>query len=504
MKAKYLWLALTTLVFFGCDDNTGSLGMGMLPDSDGIEVKTTSFDVRTESAVFEDGKVFAKTNIGYVGQFTDEEHGFGHYKGSFLTELNCVDSLRFPKPYNATTNKSGSNMAGNLAQAYIGTDLELRYYKYFGDSLSPMQISVYEITKKNLEKDGKQHYTNINPEDYYSKSGLLGKKTFSAVNLEDSSRHQANYLHAITIPMPYDLGKELIEANWADENFDYFKDSETFKKLFKGLYITSEVGDGTVLYIEHMLLKVKFTSHYLDSVGDILKKKDGVTDSTYENSRGFASTMEVIQANNINISNDLIIGKANEGAHTYLKSPAGIYTRAKLPVGDFIDKLDMDNDTINAVKLTFDAYHHDITNEYSMSPPANILLVKEKELNSFFESNSLTDDRTSYCASFSNNQYTFGNITRLITSFLQDMEKAKEKEGAAWTPAREEQWLKDSTAVAIVPVRIGTSGSGNNITITNISHSLEPTYVKLKGGKDGNEDQLLKMKVTYTKFKSKK
>lgn len=30
MKVKYLWVILLSLTFFGCDDNTGTLGLGMV------------------------------------------------------------------------------------------------------------------------------------------------------------------------------------------------------------------------------------------------------------------------------------------------------------------------------------------------------------------------------------------------------------------------------------------------------------------------------------------
>ena len=42
MKVRYLGtLLLAVLTFFGCDDNTGTLGLGMLPDSDGMSAHTT-------------------------------------------------------------------------------------------------------------------------------------------------------------------------------------------------------------------------------------------------------------------------------------------------------------------------------------------------------------------------------------------------------------------------------------------------------------------------------
>ena len=50
MKLKYLGVLLLALLsLYGCDDNTGTLGMDMLPDSDGISAKTETFDVSTKS-----------------------------------------------------------------------------------------------------------------------------------------------------------------------------------------------------------------------------------------------------------------------------------------------------------------------------------------------------------------------------------------------------------------------------------------------------------------------
>lgn len=49
MKVKFLGALLltATLTFFGCDDNTGTLGIGMLPGSDGISALTTKYPVTT-------------------------------------------------------------------------------------------------------------------------------------------------------------------------------------------------------------------------------------------------------------------------------------------------------------------------------------------------------------------------------------------------------------------------------------------------------------------------
>ena len=85
MKLKHIGALLiaTLATATACDDNTGSLGMSMLPDSDGLSAHVSTFNVKTESILA--GAVFAKTSTGYVGKFTDPD--FGSYEASFLTEL---------------------------------------------------------------------------------------------------------------------------------------------------------------------------------------------------------------------------------------------------------------------------------------------------------------------------------------------------------------------------------------------------------------------------------
>jgi hypothetical protein len=489
MKAKYIGFALITVVFSGCDDNTGGLGLGMLPESDMITVGTKTFNFKTESAAFD--SVFAKTDIGYVGRFTDYEHEFGEYEGSFLTELNCVDSLTFPQPYDPDTNRDSLNnmISEDLDKSFELARIVLGYYSFFGDSLSPMQVSVYELD----EPLNKNRYTNLE----IPKKRLIGRKSFSAVDLADSLRYESNHLYQVSIPIDDEVGKRIIRENW--DNPEAFKDSEAFRDVFKGLYITSDIGDGTVLYIQHVQLDIVYKSYHLDSDGGIRKKQDG-NDSTYLAYRSFASTMEVIQSNRIGISDEAkqkVEKKVEEKECTYLKSPAGIYTKATLPIKYFINKdsIDLEQDTINAVKLAFNAYHHDIKSEYSMSPPESVLLIKEKDIKDFFEGNMIPNNTTSYIAYYSNNQYTFTNIMRLVTSLAKELEEAKKND----LSLDEEVWLKENATVAIIPVSVGTqTDSYGNVTITNVQHDLKPAYVKLKGGIDGPS---LDLQVVYSRFR---
>ncbi len=137
MKVRYLGtLLLAVLTFFGCDDNTGTLGLGMLPDSDGMSAHTTTFNVTTRS--FAVDSVFAKTSTGYIGKFSDPE--FGYYETSFLTELNCTENFSLPEVYKETEWDSEGNptkatgiMAGD---SVVSVQLAVYYSSWFGDSLN--------------------------------------------------------------------------------------------------------------------------------------------------------------------------------------------------------------------------------------------------------------------------------------------------------------------------------------------------------------------------------
>lgn len=499
MKAKYLWVAaLFILVFIGCDDTTGTLGMGVLPESDIITVDTISFSVRTESTTppkddeGRDRGVYAKTVKGYVGRFTDTENGFGYYEGSFLTELNCIDDLEFPKPYDAVTNRTQLNMAGDLEEAFVGARVNLEYYDFFGDSMNLMKIGIYELEEK-LEKN---HYTNIDPSLYTNPSRFLGSKTFTAIDQSDDSQNaSSSNPFSITIPIPDHIGKNIIQQNW--DHPEYFEESKTFiDNVFKGLHVKNEVGDGTVLYINQAHLQVLFNSFVVDSVGDIIQKTDESGDSLRVYHRYFSSTMEVNQANEIKIS-DEVKQKAEEKEHTYLKSPAGIWTRGILPIAEFARKLDLEKDTINAVKLTFTGYHHEATNQFSMSAPKTVLLIREKEVTEFFEDNKIPNNTTSYVTSINSNEYTFTNITRLITSCIKEMEedkKEKEDKGETWD---EQAWLEEN-AIVIIPVTVNTDSSSGSIT--NVQHDLTPAFIRLKGGDPASGGSLLNLQVVYTTF----
>lgn len=531
MKVRYIGIFLLALLtFIGCDDNTGSLGMDMLPDADGISAKTTTFDVTTASILAD--RVYAKTSTGYVGRFTDpnKEDGFGNYEASFLTELNCTDGFKFPATY-----ENGGTMAGDTV---VSIQLAIYYATWFGDSLNACRMGVYELDKK-LDKD---RYTDINPSLYYGnetdkknfKTGFFAlHKAYTAydTSVPDSIRNATDsngnrtYYPNVTFPLDTVYGNEILHLNRTHPEF--FKNSDAFiDNVLKGVYIKTDYGDGTILYVDRVDLQMQFRFHYVDSLGVKLTKKDGTlnpdgspADSLYYSmATVFASTKEVIQANNFNITDKALLQKrVDEENHTYLMSPAGIFTEATLPYDNIHNELT--NDTLNAVKLTFTNYNQDNSKyEFNMSAPQTVLLLRKKDIETFFEENKLSDNVTSFVATHNNvatNQYTFRNIARLVTTCINEKKAAKKKAqseaGTAWNEAQEAEWeakWKDENSdwdkVVLIPVVVTyDTTNSSSPTMTGIQHDLKPSATKLKGGPALNGDEVktpLKLEVTYTTF----
>ena len=511
MKAKYALIALLAITFWGCDDNTAGLGLGMFPGSDqNINGKLSTFDVTTESV--HAGKIYAMTNVGYVGKFTDET--FGTYQAGFLAQLNCPEGMTFPAAFSGTTESGTGKMMTNFENVAEGVsgnytiikddngnpigncqiNIYLWYDSYFGDSLTACRLSMYVLDKKKGNKywyeDPDAYYTNINPTEYYDNTtSLLGSKSYTAVDLSisDSIRNLSTYTPYIKITLDQtrtqDLGLKLLEGGRTEDLY------KKFQSIFPGVYVKSDYGDGTILYTSSMQMDVAFLEHARDSITGGLLHTSAGKDSVIYSGRSFTSTREVIQANRLENDTEKIQECINEPKWTYLKSPAGIFTQLTLPVSQIAEKLD------------------GITS-------------------------SLLNPTTSFT------QYTFNNITQMINDCLADGEREeaekKLKNGGTITlqitnsegetDTQEvntiEKWEKysDWNKFILIPVLVTTDASssnsyyGSSSNVISIQHDLKPGYARLKGGTNATNTSLpkeeqdkykLKLEVVSTNFGTK-
>ena len=476
MKIKYLCALLLAALIYSCDDSTTGIGTDLIPGGDKIPANTDSYEFTTKSLLAD--SVYARTSTAYLGRYTDEQ--FGEFTADFIAQFTCMDNFKFEEELTKV----------------IGVNISLQYGSFFGDSLNAMRLQVDTLDKVIPEKELSTFYTSVDPKDYYNEKGKpIAVKAYSAVGPSTSKDETTTTSSGVkqrtiiqTIKLPNSLGDHIF--NKYKENKEYFKTPESFiKNVLKGVYIRCTHGDGTILYIDGLSLNLNFEA--------LIESSSGKRDSLVYKSYFFGATKEVIQPNkytNANTLQDL----AQHPHHNYLKRPAGIFTEATFPIAEIYNE--HKRDTLNGVNVSFTRYNEK-ESKYKKGIPQYVLMVRKKDMFSFFEENKIIDNKTSFLSSYSssNNTYTFTNIAPLITYCIEERKKGitaaggdpeKEEDGKEWD-AKNPDWNR----VVIIPVK---AVSNSNNEIVEISNSLGMESAMLKGGT--NPENKLKMQIFYTTF----
>lgn len=468
MKIKYLFALLLAATIYSCDDSTTGIGTDLVPGGDRIPANTDSYEFTTQSLLAD--SVYARTSTAYLGRYTDEQ--YGEFSADFIAQFTCMDNFQFEEELTKV----------------VGVNISLQYSSFFGDSLNAMRLQVDTLDKVISEKESSTFYTSVNPEEYYNEKGKpTAIKAYSAVGpstardtiMTSSSGIRQRFIIQ-TIKLPTSLGEHIFSKY--KENKEYFKNPESFiKNVFKGVYIHCTHGDGTILYIDDLSLNITFEK--------LLESSSGKRDSAVYRPYFFGATKEVIQANHFSNSNQLK-ELAKDPERTYIKSPAGIFTEATFPITEIYNE--HKNDTLNGVNVSFTRYNEK-DSKYKMNIPQYLLMVRKKDMYSFFEGNKIADNQTSFVCSHSSNTYNFTNIAPLITYCIEERKK-----GIADNGGDEKKWEAENpdwNKVVLIPVNVETN---SNSEIVEISNSLGMESALLKGG--SNPNNKLKMQIFYTTF----
>lgn len=452
-KLTYTILAFLTLfTFVQCDDNTESVGSSIVPEQDIITAETKTFKA-TSKTIMANDSILGNTNEVYLGRYSDEESGTVFTSG-FITQFGCNEDYGFPEN-------------GVIGDSATYTKLRLYFEEYYGDSLNSMQCEVYALDQ-TLE-EGTPYYTNLTPEQFYNPDEApLAQKTYNVIDytMHDTILNGENYSKHIEITLPNHIGNSFISKYYEKDSEGnhigkkYFANSEVFiKDVFKGIYVKCTQGDGTVLKIYRSRLDIGF-KHYIES-------SNGELDSIQALSAPFYSGKEVLQVNNFD--NDDLTPLANEQEHTYMKTPAGLYTEVTLPIAEIVENCD----TINSAKITFTRYNE--TAGYTRAPHTTLLMVRKCDMYRFFLKNKVADGKTSFITSFasSTNEYTFSDIANLIKACYKEYSEGVEN-NSNWETENPD-WNK----VVLIPV---STTLDSNKNIVKITHDISISSVRLRGG----------------------
>lgn len=477
-------LVIAALTFAACDDTTEGIGGSITNKIDNINISNSAFNVTTKSIVAD--SVLSRNNTGLIGKMKDPETG-NYVKGDYMTQLSVlptfdVDTLDYIKQAN-----KGSIEADSCY-------LLVSYNASYGDTIAPMKVTAYEMTKPMAED--KEYYSNYDAfkEGWVSENNQHWSSNYNLSNTSDVKNFKI-YLNKEYKKdgKTYKNYGSYIMQTYA-EHPEYFKTNYKFlHNVCPGFYIKNVGGTGNMAKIWNTELIFYWTRHKTIN-------KDSTAVSIGYNR--FDGTEEVLQLNKIENDTENMKKLASQQNWTYLKSPAGIFTEVTLPIEDIMKG--HEKDTLNTATISFPRLNNENEdNPYNFTTPSTILMVQKDSLQSFFEKSKLADNRTSYTASYSRtgtykNAYTFQNIANLVSAMYKNKGKG-------------ENWNK----VVLVPVNVITTTQGYTTVISKINHDMSLASTRLIVGTDDPDKDYttdkktgkkvasgpIRIKVIYSKFK---
>lgn len=480
-------LVIAALTFAACDDTTEGIGGSITNKIDNINISDSAFNVTTKSIVAD--SVLSRNNTGLIGKMKDPETG-NYVKGDYMTQLSVlptfsVDTLDYIKQAN-----KGSIEADSCY-------LLVSYNASYGDTIAPMKVTAYEMTKPMSEN--KEYYSNYDAfkEGWVRESNEHWSSNYNLSNTSDVKNFKI-YLNKEYKKdgKRYKNYGSYIMQTYA-EHPEYFKTNYKFlHNVCPGFYIKNVGGTGNMAKIWNTELIFYWTRHKTIN-------KDSTAVSIGYNR--FDGTEEVLQLNKIENDTENLkkLASKDQEKCTYLKSPAGIFTEVTLPIEDIMKG--HEKDTLNTATISFPRLNNvvDEDNPYNFATPSTILMVQKDSLKSFFEKSKLADNRTSYTASYSStgtykNAYTFQNIANLVSAMYKNKGKG-------------ENWNK----VVLVPVNVITTTQGYTTVISKINHDMSLASTRLIVGTDDPDKDYttdkktgkkvasgpIRIKVIYSKFK---
>ncbi|MDU2112926.1 MAG: DUF4270 domain-containing protein [Prevotella bivia] len=472
----FLALAVSMALITSCDDTTDTIGGSLIPDNDKLVVSTDSFDV--SSKTIPAGNVIPRTSTGYLGKMTDAETNT-QVTANFMTQFHVLDNYQMTVADSITSRDASKNIIADSCE------IRLFYKGSYGDSLAQMKLTAYELNKP--VEEGITYRSNFDPiaNNYVrTNGGIAVNRSYTLTDLTepDSVKKTSNYVKNINIKLndQYTDKDGVVYNNFGtylmrkyQSNPTAFRNSYHFlHEICPGFYFKITDGEGSMAKIEQAQINIYY------------RAKKGTSEK--ETFTKLVGTEEVLQLTNFSNDQAKLQDLIKETGHTYLKTPAGLFTQLTLPITDILTG--HENDTINSAKIEVKRVNNNASSTYNFGIPQNVLMLPADSVETFFAKTRLNDNKTSFLASYNTtkNSYIFNNISGLISFFKQ-----------AKSP-RSENWGK----VVLVPVELQTtttgSGASQKTTVNMISNQMGLSSTKLLGNTSAGNG--LRITVVYSKF----
>ena len=475
-----LYLFLYILLLGSCTENTDTIGTTLTDTERTYSETAVTYPVTSKSV--KSVNVFSRGRNGYLGQAKDLETDC-YLTCNYMTQMRTIGKHQFPDVMSVNINPAKYDPSIERWKQVEADScwLELYILSSVGDSLTPMKVSVREMSEPYEE--GVTYYVDFDPEALNmirtGKGAVNSYMTYTTSNhvFSDAERAKTNFANYISIGLNdsiYDKNDPTVKYNnygtylmrkfYDPATHDNFLNQYKFThSICPGFYIKHAGGIGNIATIYAARLVVAYV---------------GVVNEQPLYS-AFGGTEEVIQKSNLSQSDTELQELIDNNTCTYIKSPAGIWTELELPVEEIMNG--HENDTLNTARIFIPRLNNEHMNDYAFKVPQTLLMIPTDSISDFFDNQKVANFRNTYLASYASktNGYTFNNISILISNLYR-------KKQAGNVSAN---WNK----VTLIPVETtySTVSSTASQVLTKVTHDMSMSSTRLI--KDG-----LKVSVIYS------
>lgn len=457
MKLPHIIIGLLISISLvtACNDNSTTIGSSLVTDSTEIIIDS-AFTLTGHSV--DNPLVQSRTLTQLLGSIDAKE--YGSFKSDVVTQFMPASTID-------TTGVSVNDLDSIKLLMFMSTG------DFTGDSLVPMGLNVYRLNRQLPSPI----YSDFDPKDYFSDKDLIGSTVYTANALYNDSLSNLNY-RAIQIKLPLSMAKDLYNRYLS--NPETFASPQAFAEWFPGIYISNTFGSGRIVNIYQTRMNVYFHRHTKIETDSVTR--DTITNGT----RAYlAVTPEVVTNNNITYAMSPRLTEMARSGKQIMVAPIGMNVEIKFPAKKIIDSFLSKGGKLSVLNtLTMSIPATEVENEYGITTPKDLLMVKSSEKETFFANSKVTDDRTSFLAVYDskNKCYTFSNLRPYIMDMLKK-EKIEESD----------------VTFTLIPVSVATESTEGSIYQDPVTYvtAINP-YVERPVMADFNIDKA-KIKLTFSK-----
>jgi len=456
---SFLVIGLVSLLAIACtDDSITDMGVKIQPEGDKIVVDTATVNMSSENFIVP--FMYSRPDSLLLGTFVDNT--YGTLDADILTQVQPPLDFSYP--------------AGSVADS---AKLVMYYYSWFGDNYSPMEVNIYEMNKGKTFGYTTLYQSDINVNEYTDRSVKIGGRIFTAKD--------AVVIRPDTTKLEFPLTQNFVQRFSPVINARYNGDNnEDFQKFFNGIYLTTNFGSASMLYLRTVVLRYFF--HYTYKT----KTVNGLSDSTVvvKSYVNYPANKEVRQINRFQHPDVTSVKQKFDATPeiNVISSPANIYTKVNLPFSKLKSKTSVNGKKllINRAVLRVDIA--DIDSATLAQPIVkSLLLIKESEYENFFKNKELPTDTTAILSTISYEKdadtnkviyyYSF-NLAGLVTNELKKTTNSLE-----------------NIKFVLVPVSLQYDG---NSAVIQVKHQNLMSAVKICSGTHSKRP--MKLNIVYSGF----